>query len=271
MIRILVPMAAVSLLAISTAPAQDVAAKGREIFKKNQNTVITVQLVVKSKFGFGGTGADRESKQEVTGTVIDPSGLTAVALSSTDPTGLIQSFMGGFGGDDEENFKLKMGSEVSDVKLLTQDGTELPAEIVLRDKDLDLAFIRPKARPSAPMPALDLSKSGKVDVFDEVITINRLGQVAGRAYAASIERINAIVQRPRLFYVPGSDKTATGLGCPAFTMDGKVVGLFVMRAVKSGGGAGMFSPQSAPVMAILLPADDVRKIAAQVPAPKEEK
>jgi hypothetical protein len=121
------------------------------------------------------------------------------------------------------------------------------------------------------MPALDLSKNTKVDVFDEVITINRLGQVAGRAYAASIERINAIVQRPRLFYVPGSDKTATGLGCPAFTTDGKVVGLFVMRAVKSGGGASMFNPQSAPVMAILLPADDVRKIAAQVPAPKEEK
>src|SRR5262245_36397412 len=142
MIRSLTSTAILSLLAISTAQAQDMAARGREIFKKNQNTVITVQLVVKSKFGFGGGGGDaRESKQEVTGTVIDPAGLTAVSLSSTDPTGLIQSFMGGFGGDDEENFKLKMGSEVSDVKLLTQDGTELPAEIVLRDKDLDLAFI----------------------------------------------------------------------------------------------------------------------------------
>ncbi|HMJ64984.1 MAG TPA: trypsin-like peptidase domain-containing protein, partial [Candidatus Binatia bacterium] len=246
MIRFLTYIAvAFSWAAIAAAQSQDVAAKGREIFKKHQNTVITVQLVVKSKFGFGGAGSDaRESKQEVSGTVIDPSGLTAVALSSTDPTGLIQSFMGGFGGDDEESFKLKMGSEVSDVKLLTQDGTEMPAEIVLRDKDLDLAFIRPKTKPSSPMQALDLTKSGKVDMFDEVITINRLGQVAGRAYAASIERINAVVQRPRLFYVPGSDKTATGLGCPAFTPDGKVVGLFVMRAVKSGGGGGMFNMQS---------------------------
>jgi S1-C subfamily serine protease len=273
MIRFLICFAtALALAGISPAQSQDIAAKGREIFKKNQNTVVTVQLVVKSKFGFGGGGGDaRESKQEITGTVIDASGLTAVALSSTDPTGLIQSFMGGFGGDDEESFKMKMGSEVSDVKLLAQDGTETPAEIVLRDKDLDLAFIRPKSKPSSPMPALDLTKSGKVDVFDEVVTINRLGQVAGRAYAASIERINAVVQKPRLFYVPGSDKTATGLGCPAFTLDGKVIGLFVMRAVKSGGGGGgMFSMQASPVIAILLPADDVKKIAAQVPAVKDD-
>src|SRR6267378_7948346 len=80
------------------------AAKGREIFKKYQASVITVQLVVKSKMGFAGLGGDsRESKQEVSGTVIDPSGLTVVSLSSTDPTSLLQSFMGSFGGDGEES------------------------------------------------------------------------------------------------------------------------------------------------------------------------
>src|SRR5687768_17525049 len=176
--------------------AQDVTTKAREIFKKHQTSVITIELVIKSKIGFGGGGDARESRQEVTGTVIDPSGLTAVSLSSTDPTGMFQSFMGGFGGDDEESLKLKMESEVSDVKLLTHDGSELPAEIVLRDKDLDLAFLRPKTKPATPLPALDLSSNAKVDVLDQVIAINRLGKVAGRAYAASIERIHAVVQRP---------------------------------------------------------------------------
>jgi hypothetical protein len=262
----------VCLVTASLSPAQDLTVKGREIFKKHQTSVITVELVIKSKIGFGGGSDARESRQEVTGTVIDPSGLTAVSLSSTDPTGMISSFMGGFGGDDEENFKLKMESEVSDVKLLTHDGSELPAEIVLRDKDLDLAFIRPKTKPAAPLPALDLSNSAKVEVLDQVIAVNRLGKVAGRAYAASIERINAVVQRPRLFYVPGSDTTATGLGCPAFTGDGKLVGLFVMRTLKSGGGAmSLFNMQSPPIMAVLLPAEDVKKVAAQVPAAKEEK
>jgi len=260
------------LMTASLSRAQDLTAKGREIFKKHQTSVITIELVIKSKFGFGGGGDARESRQEVTGTVIDPSGLTAVSLSSTDPSAMLSSFMGGLGGDDEESLKLKIESEVSDIKLLTHDGSELPAEIVLRDKDLDLAFIRPKTKPSAPLPALDLSNSAKVDVLDQVIAVNRLGKVAGRAYAASIERINAVVQRPRLFYVPGSDTTATGLGCPAFTADGKLVGLFVMRSLKSGGGAmGLFNMQSPPIISVLLPAEDVRKVAAQVPAAKEEK
>ena len=252
------------------AAAEDWPAKGREILKKNQASVVTVQLVVKSKMGFAGGGSEgRESKQEVTGTVIDPSGLTAVSLTSTDPSSLMQSFMGGLGGDGEENIKLKMESELSDVKLLLQDGTEVPAEIVLRDKDLDLAFVRPKAKPAAPLAAVDLANNAKVGVLDEVLTINRLGVVAGRAYAASIERINAIVEKPRLFYVPGSDKTATGLGCPAFNADGKIVGLFLMRAVKAGGGANPFSMQS-PFISIILPAEAVRKVAAQAAAPKDD-
>ena len=128
-----------------TSQAEETAAKGREVFKKHQTCVITVQLVVKSKMGIAGLGNDsHESKQEVTGTVIDSSGLTVLSLSSTDPTSLMQSFMGGEG---EDSVKFKMESELSDLKLLCQDGTELPAEIVLRDKDLDLAFVRPKAKP----------------------------------------------------------------------------------------------------------------------------
>lgn len=268
--RLLVCLACLIIPLLSQA--QDIGAKARDIFKKHQTSVITVDLVIKSKMGFGGGSDSRESRQEVTGTVIDPSGLTVVSLSSTDPSGMFSSLMGSFGGDDEESLKLKMESEVSDVKLLTHDGSELPAEIVLRDKDLDLAFIRPKSKPAAPLPALDFTNTGKVDVLDQVITVNRLGKVAGRAYSASLERIQAVVHRPRLFYVPGSDNTATGLGCPAFTTDGKVVGIFVMRSIKSGGGGGgLFSMQSPPIMVILLPAEDVKKIAAQVPAPKAGK
>src|ERR1051325_621463 len=78
----------------SCAWSDELATKAREVFKKYQPTVVTVQLVVKSKIGFGGFGGEaRESKQEVTGTVIDPSGLTVLSLSSTDPTTLLQGMM----------------------------------------------------------------------------------------------------------------------------------------------------------------------------------
>ena len=276
--RLLCLIAAWSLCALPCpGDAQDLAAKGRAVFNQHQASVVTVLLVVKSKMGFAGlagAGGDaREYKEEVTGTVIDPSGLTAVALSSADPGALLQGMMsslGGSSGDGEESVKFKMDSEVTDVKLLTHDGAELPAEIVLRDRDLDLAFVRPKAKPVPPLPALDLSNSAKVDVLDSVIAINRLGKIAGRAYAAAVEQINAVVKKPRLFYVPGGNATLTGLGSPAFTPDGKVVGLFVMRSVKSGGGGlSLFSSQAG-MAPIIVPAEEVKKVAAQVPAVKTE-
>jgi len=264
-----------ALMTVRTVPAQDPAVKGREVFNRYQNCVVTVQLVIKSKLGVPGLGGEGgESKEEITGTVIDPGGLAAVCLTSTDPGSLLRSFMVGMGGGDtEDSLKFKFESELSDIKILQHDGTEVPAEIVLRDRDLDLAFVRPKAKLSAPVPFIDLSQSGKVDILESVVAINRLGRVAGRTPAVSLERVEAIVRKPRLFYVCGGDKTSTGLGSPAFAMDGKVVGLFVMRSLKSGGGGGlgMFSTQSAPFTAILLPAEDVRKVAAQVPAAKEEK
>src|ERR1044071_6546012 len=266
--RFLIALVFLACITFPAAQAQDVAGKGREIFEKNRASVVTVQLVVKNKFGVAGVANEaQESKQEVTGTVIDPSGLTVVSLSGTVPSSLMQSFMGGLGGDGDDSVKFKMESELSDVKLLCNVGTELPAEIVLRDKDLDLAFLRPKTKPATPLQALDLAKNGKVDVLDQVISINRLGKVAGRAHAASLERITAVVQTPRPFFVPGGEASMTGLGCPGFNLDGKVVGIFVMRSLKSSGGGsmGMFAMQSSMITAILLPAEQVRKIAAQAP------
>ena len=247
--------------------ADELAEKGREIFNKNQRAVITVQIALKTKFSVTGLGGQaNESKQDLTGTVVDPSGLTVLALSSCEPGDMLQNMMAGIGGEDA---KFKMDTELSDLKLLLDDGTELPAEIVLRDKDLDLAFVRPKTKPARPMTALDLSKSATAQVLDQVITLNRLGKAAGRAYAASVERISAVVQKPRLFYVPGGEMTSTTVGSPAFSLDGNVLGLFVMRSVsQKSGGMGMFSFRPQGLTTIILPAADILKAARQVPEAK---
>jgi hypothetical protein len=240
------------------------AEKGREIFKNNQRAVVTVQVVVKMKFSVPGMGGqDNESKQDVTGTVVDPSGLTVLALSSCEPGDMLQNMMAGV---SDEDMKFKMETELSDVKLLLDDGTELPAEIVLRDKDLDLAFVRPISKPASQMTALNLSKSATAQVLDQVITLNRLGKAAGRAYAASVERVSAVVQKPRLFYIPGSEMTSTALGSPAFSLDGNVLGVFVMRSVsQKSGGMGMFNFRPQGLTTIILPAADILKAAKQAP------
>src|SRR5260221_3883934 len=237
--------------------ADELTVKGRAILEKNQDTVVTVQVVLKTS----STGsASRENKQDITGTVVDPSGLTVLALSACDPNEMLQRIM------PEEYSKYNVQSEVSDLRILLPDGTDIPAEIVLRDKDLDLAFIRPKTKPAAPMAAVDLGKSAPAQVLDQVVTINRLNRAAGRAYAASVERISAVIQKPRTFYIPDSTATATSLGSPAFALNGNIVGLVVMRAVSAKGGNSRNYRDN--LTSIILPAEDILKGAKQAPEAK---
>lgn len=241
-----------------TCYASDLAEQGRQVFDKNCHAVVTVEVVLKITYSAGGqTSPPREIKQDITGTVVDPSGLTVVALSACDPSEMYQRMAG-------PQARTKVDTEVSDVKILLEDGTELPAEIVLRDKDLDLAFLRPKNKPATPMAAINLNQSAPARVLDEVVTINRLNKAASRAYAASIEHIAAVVRKPRTFYIPDSTLTATRMGCPAFLLNGKLVGVFVMRAI---GGNGRYNYREN-MASIILPAEDILKGAKQAPEAK---
>jgi len=238
--------------------ADELADKGREVFKNNQHAVVTVQAVLKTTYsGNGRSSNPREVKQDLTGTVIDPSGLTVMALSSVDPAELYKRM--------SDEFKT-VDTQINDLKLLLDDGTEVPAEIVLRDRDLDLAFIRPKTKPTTPMAAVDLSKSSSVEMLEPVITLNRLNRAAGRSYSASVERIDAVIQKPRTFYIPDTTQSTTSLGSPAFALNGNIIGIFVMRAVTGGDSSGGNMREN--MTAILIPAEDVLKGAKQAPEAK---
>ena len=257
----------------ASAWAGEVEDQARAVLDQHKEAVVTVRLVVKQSFSMGPMGGEEEeTKTEATGTMIGPDGLTVLALSSTDPMSLVRSMMGGMMGSD-----MKMDSQVSDVKILLHDGTELDGEIVLRDKDLDLAFVRPLEKPEVPMAHVDLEAAAVPGVLDRVVALNRLGKVANRVYSISFERVEAIVEKPRTFYVPGRDATNTSQGSPAFDLEGNIVGVFVMRAIKStGDGGGMFGAMTGAaqnVLPILLPAADIRESARQAPpfeAKKEE-
>ena len=250
-------IASLCLLGTWIAPsfASDITEKGRDVFNKARLAVVTIEVVVKAS---GPGGRSGESKQDITGTVVDPSGLTVVALSACDPAEMYRRV----------SQEYKVQTEVSDIKMLLDDGTELPAEIVLRDNDHDLAFLRPKTKPASPMAAVDLSKSEPAQVLDEVVTLNRLNKAASRAYAASIEHIAAVIQKPRTFYIPDATMSATSLGCPAFLPDGRILGVFVIRAVSSEGEGTSNYRQN--LTSIILPAEDILKGAKQAPDVKPD-
>jgi len=232
--------------------SDDVADVGRKLVAKYEKAIVTVQISAKTTFSSEGRPPMiEENKTEATGLILDPSGLLVMPLSQTTYEGRYGEMM----QDNQED--MNVSSEITDLKVLVNGGKQILYKIVLRDKDLDLAFLRPADKLDKPLPAMDLSKSSKVAMLDQVIVINRLGITGGRTITALAVRIQGIVEKPRNFYLSGG----TALGSVAFAMDGNPVGIVVVRVVPSARSAG-----TSPIIPIIIPASDVMEVAKQAPA-----
>lgn len=243
-----------SVFAVSVIPVMgdETAIAGRQIVVKCQKAIVTVQIAAKTTMSADGRSPfTDENKGEFSGVIIDPSGLLVMPLSQTSPEGRYGQMI----SDSEDSFKVT--SEITDMKVLMPDGKKVPYKVVLRDKDLDLAFLRPATKLTEPVAAIDFKDASKPEVLDLIIQLDRLGTLAGRAYAAYTGRIQAVVEKPRTFFVSGG----LAMGSPVFTLDGKIVGLVVVRAMPSAGRTAG-SPSAMP---IILPASDILDAAKQAP------
>src|SRR5437879_5337251 len=92
--RVIVAIVLTSVTSGFVARADEVAEKAREVFKRHQKAVVTVQIVLKATYTSSGrTSPASESKRDITGTVVDPSGLTVLSLSECDPAEMYQMMM----------------------------------------------------------------------------------------------------------------------------------------------------------------------------------
>ena len=265
---------AVAGAASLAAQADDLARSGRDILARSQAAVVTVKLAIKQSMSMGGRENKSETKTQTTGTVIDPSGLTVVSLATTDPSSTVKDIyartIAARGGDMSQ---FKFDSELNDVKIVLPDGTEIPAEVVLRDKDLDLAYLRPSDKPAKPLAFIDLTKDATAQILDQVIVVNRLSQAADRAAAVSIGRIEGIIEKPRTFYLLGQSMWGYSLGAPVFATDGKLVGIVLLRSAKTqtdqDSGFVFSNLNQAGMMPVILPASDIVDGAKQARDAKE--
>ena len=251
-------LAAILTLAAWSASAGEDEQKARAVLEKQRQAVVTVRMVIKQKLGLsGGAPEENEFKDEASGTVISPEGLTVMALSSTDPARVYTSMMSGL-----QDSQMQMETELASIKIMLADGSEVPAEVILRDNELDLAYIRPIEKPANPFVCVDLANAAPAELLDKLVTLNRLGKVANRVYALSFTSIEAVADKPRTIYFPTNGVGGT----PAFTLDGKIVGVFVVRTVKDSenGHSSLFSNDQN-IATILLPAGDVLEGAKQAP------
>jgi hypothetical protein len=220
----------------------------------------------------GGMFGRQEQKVEAVGTVIDESGLTVLSYTMLDPSAMFNAAMQNVNVGGGEN-KVEFKTELSGVKIRLADGTEVPAKLILRDDDLDLAFVMP-TEAGKKLPFLKLGEGGAagasdVKPLDPLVVIWRLGQSLDRQPAVAISRVSAVVTKPRTFYL------CTGveaMGTPAFTGDGKPLGIVVMRkqGLEGAGGGLMSLASSGGISPIVIPAADVMEVAQQALAKKDE-
>ena len=243
-------------LAVPAFPAEaDLEAAYQKLVQEREATLVTVKFVLKVRLG--GLG-DQESEQEIGGLMIEPGGLVLVSNTQLGGfAGMMRRFMGGMGGD--------ISAVPTDLKVLVGDDTEgLEAELLARDTELDLAWVRIKDPSERTFAALDWSQSAKPSLGQKLLTLGRLGKYFDRATVVHGFRVAGFVSKPRDLIVPSG--SAGGLGVPVYTTDGKLVGLTILQMPEVEAAAGdpfgmlnQMSDVESSMGGLILPAEEVLK------------
>lgn len=270
-------MKKIVLLILMTIPSlifgADLKSTALSTLQKVQKAIVTVKVQANIKT----RGQEQEQKVEVTGTMIDPSGLTVVSEQSINPAAMLASFMSAY--SKREMSDLKLESHITETIIVLDDGTEVSADVVLKDEDLDFAFIKPK-EPSDKFVYVRLKvRERPLELLDDFFVIGRLGKSENRAIHLNTGMILSIVKGPRTVYVCDQGVSGNSLGSPAFGSDGSAIGVFVARknqGIEEDNSMNAFMSmmtgkigQSGSVW-ILRPAEDVLEIANQALNPEKD-
>jgi len=212
-----------TLAAVPAAVADDAEAEYGRWMAEKAPALVTVKYVLKVKMGgmFGG-GDDEETDSEITGVVIDPSGLV---LCSNTQLGGVFSMMGQFMGP----MAAGMTITPTDIKVLVGDDTEgIEAKLVARDTELDLAWVRISEPGERKFAACDLARSAEAKIGHRLFGVRRMGKYFDRAVTVSECRVGGITKKPRELYVP-SGAVSGAAGLPLFNAEGLPVGIVVMQ------------------------------------------
>ena len=250
--KALAPLVCLAVLACGPAIAADadLRAAAKAVVDKGAATIVPVKIVTSVKVTYRGREMpSRESESEVLGTVLDETGLIVTSDTAADPSQIRNQRSGS-----------KVESELKAAKLIRKDGTEITLKIVLRDKDLDLMFLRPEKK--LALPHLGVKKKGPaLAIADHVITLSRLEAVGDRQPSVSIARVQAVIDKPRRFYVTSLGNSMRSLGCPVFTAGGELVGIVTIR-MNRGGRIGML-PTILPIKDVLEGVQQIKELDAE--------
>jgi S1-C subfamily serine protease len=260
-------LAAMVMLSSFAAPAgaqtTEERAAARDIVARRGDAIVRVMGTLKARMSAGGRDNQMPDQAvEASATVIDPTGLAVLAMSSIEPGNIIGK------NPQFAAKKVTMTTELVDLKLRLADGKEVPATIVLRDSDLDLLFVKPVTAPATPMSAID-SAAGPLGAMDPVVIVQRFGEVTGWKTGSALGTVEVVIDKPRRFYQIAMVTTGNGIGAAVFDTKGLFAGIVTLRATDEAKGNALTGLSGDGLRALgmipsVLPASDIRDVAKQV-------
>lgn len=151
--------------------------------------------------------------------------------------------------------------------LLGNDSKGLPAKVIARDSDRDLAWLRLDALPAGlHLEPVDLENQREAQLGEPLYRLRRLDRFFGSVPLVESGVVGALVDHPRKLLI-AADLDGGYLGMPIFGGDGKLLGLTVVQMPGEEGGdidfghglPGQSSKFDDMVGSVILPASELLK------------
>lgn len=251
-------LALASFVSTALAPVQaqeeTVEAKARKLLDqyKGALVVVTAKGVLKAKTT-GASLPDRDQQRRTLGVTIGDDGLVVISNSAIDAAVGLQ---GQKVEIEEKVVEISSAvTEYSDVEISYGDTTLLHGKVIRQDVEADVAFILPNASETKALnkqfEKVDFSQfAASAETAEQVVGLSRSSAVYGYMPTLVMGRITGVFKGDRTFFVTDA---GTAQGIPVFALDGKPIGLTVVRIIEGqpSGVLGTLSAGSIHVMANL--------------------
>ena len=220
----------------------------RNLLKNHSDCVTWVSVNVRIEISANGQSfPPSERKLEALGTVLHQDGLTVLSLNQVDPTYSILSRM---------RSPTDVKVDYTEVMILSKDGREIPSRFLLKDEDLDLAFILPDESKNVSeknifqhVSGISEANASIIEPLDQVVSLSKLDQNLYRQPILTHGFVNTVITKPRNYLV--IEKVTPG--APVFNDLGKWLGVTVFK-----------KENKRPTEVITIPSEDILELAEQV-------
>ncbi len=151
--------------------------------------------------------------------------------------------------------------------LLGNDSKGLPAKVIARDSDRDLAWLRVDDLPAGlELKPIELEIQREADLGEKLYRLRRLDRFFGSAPIVESGVVGAMVDHPRKLLI-AADLDGGYLGMPIFAADGQLLGMTVAQVPGEEGGQmgfghglpGQSSKFDDMIGSVILPASELLK------------